>query len=102
MSDRPPQTKDKFIVRLPDGLRDRVKSAAKSNGRSMNSEIIAILEEKFPTPFADEVKDPGAKFLLDLAAEIRAGNHKPGSAAALQADTYECLAYDLYMRLRSN
>lgn len=48
MSDRKPQTQDKFILRLPDGMRDRIKAAAEANNRSMNSEILALLEEKFP------------------------------------------------------
>lgn len=41
---------DKFMLRLPDGLRDRIKVSADMNGRSMNSEIVAILEREFPAP----------------------------------------------------
>lgn len=41
---------DKVIVRLPDGMRDRIKSAAEANNRSMNAEIVATLEEKYPAP----------------------------------------------------
>lgn len=32
---------DKFVIRLPDGLRENVKQAAADNQRSMNNEIIA-------------------------------------------------------------
>lgn len=39
---------DKFMLRLPDGMRDRIKVAAESNNRSMNAEIVATLEEKYP------------------------------------------------------
>lgn len=35
---------DQFPLRMPDGMRDRIKAAADANGRSMNSEIIAQLE----------------------------------------------------------
>lgn len=35
---------DKFIIRLPDGMRDRIKAAAEANNRSMNAEIVARLE----------------------------------------------------------
>ena len=35
---------DKFIVRLPDGMRDELKAAAVANGRTMNAEIVARLE----------------------------------------------------------
>lgn len=38
---------DQYMVRFPKGLRDRVKASAEANGRSMNSEIIARLEESF-------------------------------------------------------
>jgi plasmid stability protein len=35
---------DKYIVRLPDGMRDRIAFAAEESGRSMNAEIVARLE----------------------------------------------------------
>ena len=41
--DRVPQEADKFIVRLPEGMRDTLKARAASNNRSMNAEIVAIL-----------------------------------------------------------
>lgn len=40
----PSETKDRFIVRFPDGLRTKLDAAAERNSRSMNSEIIARLE----------------------------------------------------------
>lgn len=51
----PSQTQDRFIVRLPDGLRDRIAVAAKANGRSMNSEIVGTLEKAYPIPEAETV-----------------------------------------------
>lgn len=38
---------DQFPLRLPDGLRDHIKVSAERNGRSMNSEIIALLEQAY-------------------------------------------------------
>lgn len=35
---------DKFVVRLPDGMRDQINDVAHTNGRSMNKEIIKRLE----------------------------------------------------------
>jgi hypothetical protein len=32
---------DQFPIRLPDGVRDEIKRAAKASGRSMNSEIVS-------------------------------------------------------------
>ncbi|MBM1309067.1 Arc family DNA-binding protein [Sulfitobacter mediterraneus] len=48
MSDFPSQQQDKFVLRLPDGMRDRIKSVADKNGRSMNAEIIRVLDATFP------------------------------------------------------
>lgn len=50
----PAKDQDQFIVRLPDGMRDRIKSAASDNNRSMNAEIVATLEEKYPAPLSSD------------------------------------------------
>lgn len=48
---KPGRGSDQFPLRLPDGMRDRVREAAEANGRSMNAEIIARLEQTFePSP----------------------------------------------------
>ncbi|MDH0749296.1 Arc family DNA-binding protein [Pseudomonas sp. GD03842] len=39
------RTADKFVVRLPEGMRERIAEVSKDNHRSMNSEIIARLEQ---------------------------------------------------------
>ena len=51
---------ERFTVRMPDGMRDAVAERAKKNGRSMNSEIVQIIEDALnpkddfiPTPSAD-------------------------------------------------
>jgi plasmid stability protein len=38
------QDQDKFIARLPDGLRERLKTVADRNKRSMNAELVQALE----------------------------------------------------------
>jgi hypothetical protein len=45
MSEAPAKKQDQFIVRLPDGMRNKVKESAELNNRSMNAEIIAGLED---------------------------------------------------------
>lgn len=52
MTKAPLQPQDKYVLRLPDGMRDRIKLAAEKNNRSMNAEIVAALEEKFPPLFS--------------------------------------------------
>jgi hypothetical protein len=36
---------ERFTVRMPDGMREAVAERAKQNGRSMNSEIVQILDD---------------------------------------------------------
>ncbi len=47
MSEELVADQEKFVLRLPDGFRDRLRDAAKANGRSMNAEVIARLEYSF-------------------------------------------------------
>ncbi|KKB86485.1 hypothetical protein VW29_02725 [Devosia limi DSM 17137] len=44
----PLQPQDKYVLRMPDGMRDRIKKAAERSGRSMNAEILAALEHFYP------------------------------------------------------
>ncbi|PTQ72733.1 Arc family DNA-binding protein [Celeribacter persicus] len=48
MSAKAGRGSDQFVVRLPDGMRDRIKAAAETNNRSMNAEIVATLEKEYP------------------------------------------------------
>lgn len=48
MATKPPAPSDladKFMLRLPDGMRDQIAAEAEKNGRSMNSEIVQRLSE---------------------------------------------------------
>lgn len=61
------RTADKFVVRLPQGLRDKIAAIAETNRRSMNSEIVMALEamvsggSPMSTPLSAAAKD-----LIDL------------------------------------
>lgn len=39
---------DKFMLRLPEGMRERIKASAERAGRSMNAEIVRVLEQRWP------------------------------------------------------
>lgn len=57
MSDKdkfPSELAERFQLRLPPGLRDRIKAYAERHGRSMNTEIVRILEREFPEPWSLE------------------------------------------------
>ncbi|MFG6599389.1 Arc family DNA-binding protein [Sulfitobacter sp. 1A09293] len=67
------------MLRLPDGMRDRIKHVAEANNRSMNAEIVATLEEAYPAPSnIDE---------LDIAAASAVMFH-PQRAQGKFADAY--------------
>ena len=55
-------------LRLPDGLRERIKTYAERHGRSMNAEIVRILEREFPEPWRIEDR---VNELVDLAKIYR-------------------------------
>ena len=57
------QPGDKYIIRFPEGMRDRIAEAAKANRRSMNAEIVARLDESF----ASQLSSPQ---LATLAADL--------------------------------
>ncbi|MDE4303645.1 Arc family DNA-binding protein [Phaeobacter gallaeciensis] len=67
---------DRFIVRLPDGMRDRIKAAAAVGGRSMNAEIVRVLEAAFPEPaeisLAEEIRQVELA-LVDISQLIQGG-----------------------------
>lgn len=76
MGKTPLQPQDKYVLRFPDGLRERIKAAAKENGRSMNAEIIATLTDAYPQPLS--VSD-----LIKETKRIVASIRKTRSAASL-------------------
>lgn len=55
MSEKQVRDYDKFMLRFPDGMRDAIAERAKRNGRSMNSEIVQILEDALETKTQKEL-----------------------------------------------
>ena len=51
MSNSTGRDSDKFMLRLPDGMRERIKESAEKNSRSMNAEIVHALEQYFRPSF---------------------------------------------------
>ena len=48
MTDSAPKQLPPYGFRMPPPLKERVQAAAAQNNRSMNAEIVATLEEKYP------------------------------------------------------
>ena len=67
---------DQVKLRLPDGMRDQLKEAAKENNRSLNAEIIARLEAYTDSPSnsnrLDEIMETLIKYdeKLDKLADM--------------------------------
>ena len=49
-SDFPSRGLDKFVLRLPDGMREKIGVAARNNKRTMTAEIVQRLEASFLAP----------------------------------------------------
>lgn len=87
MSDKsafPSDTADKVLVRMPEGMRDQLKDAAKTNNRTMNAEIVARLQESFAHP-KDRI--PGSPeeikaFAEGVAQALIEGGWSPNLSAA--------------------
>jgi plasmid stability protein len=69
----PSRTLDKIVIRLPDGMRDRLAEAAAANKRSVNAEVVARLQQtleaetKSVTPW---LEDREARAMPLVAADI--------------------------------
>ena len=78
MSDQPKrQLEEKFVVRLPDGMRERIALQARENTRSMNSEIVHRLET---TAELEAALDRALKIIDQLLAATPAFE-QPGARA---------------------
>ena len=71
---------DKFMLRLPDGMRDRIKAAAEANNRSMNAEIVETLEKVYP-PKSIDVQTL-AEFLNGISTSFIADSDREAEEAA--------------------
>lgn len=65
------RNQDQFLVRLPDGMRERIKAKADRAGMSMNEAIVWVLEKHFPAPATLEDK---ISSLVEMVAALKSGN----------------------------
>lgn len=61
------RTADKFVLRLPDGLRSDISTWATSNERSMNSEIVHRLKRSITQ---DQQQEEQAKMISLLLNQV--------------------------------
>lgn len=81
MAEKQVKDYEKFVVRFPDGMRDAVAERAKRNGRSMNSEIVQMIQDALDSdakgsPILNEVGIKEIHRILDRVIEETLGNKK--------------------------
>lgn len=57
----PSQEAERFNVRMPEGLRDRLRASAEENRRSMNAELIFHLDRALPLQVRKAAAGAGSK-----------------------------------------
>jgi len=87
---------DKFVVRLPDGLRDRITTLAKKNHRSMNSEIVHRLERSMVSTELCALQAQLIQQLSDRIVELEAKAPESNQVVSttlplVPAPTLQCL-----------
>ena len=71
---RDSRVQDKFVIRLPDGLRPEIAAVASRNQRSMNGEIINRLERSLSLELVLDQKNKVITQLLNRISELEAEN----------------------------
>ena len=77
MAEKQVKDYEKFVVRFPDGMRDAIAERAKRNGRSMNSEIVQILEDALNAEntlgeIADKINSVSVRLNVDALVQLQA------------------------------
>lgn len=87
MSNKVGRGSDQFVVRLPDGMREKISADAKANGRSMNAEIVARISNSAPEKtLRDEVAMAALPTLLtEIYANSRSKNVRYDSVYVIAA-----------------
>ncbi|WP_060489189.1 Arc family DNA-binding protein [Pseudomonas sp. NBRC 111121] len=75
------RTADKFVVRLPDGLRAGIAVLAEDNDRSMNSEIVNRLKRSITQDQLTEEQTKLISMLMQRITELEAQLQSEAEAA---------------------
>lgn len=67
----PSRLLDQIVIRVPDGMRERIKRVADANGRSVNAELVALLDKTYPT---EAIIDMRVREIEDLVKSVPAAD----------------------------
>ncbi len=76
--ERAPQLADKYVLRMPDGMRDKLAALAKANNRSMNAEIVGLLQQGMDAHTRGSSPEINIETLADAIADRVAAKLKDG------------------------
>ncbi len=73
-----PARVEKFVIRLPNGLRDQIRLLSEQNRRSMNSEILVVLENHIQQQFMEQMAaaNPDSSFKPGLRTTEQELTHR--------------------------
>lgn len=74
------RTADKFVLRLPEGLRARISQVAEKNHRSMNGEMIARIDGSLDLEEKYEEMRKFNRYLLGRLEMLETVSHQPALA----------------------
>lgn len=67
---------DKFIIRMPEGMRAQLAKRAKTNGRSMNSEVVEILARALESELSPKEVDLSINELHQAVDHLQSELHR--------------------------
>ncbi len=73
MAENSTQNQDKFVLRFPHGMRERIKAEAANNNRSMNAEIIQAMTLHLDSADYNREMDEARKNWVPLQDDEEAG-----------------------------
>jgi predicted DNA-binding protein len=92
---------DQFLLRMPQGLRERIKARADEVGRSTNEEIIRAIEDSFNPESAAELRKSIAALerLVEVTGRSANASYAASDATKAVAEMYEQQVAELQDRL---
>lgn len=88
-----PAMVEKFVIRLPQGLRNKIKHLSEKNRRSMNSEIIMVLEK--------HIQQNQGKQAAAFESELLGEQHQSPVQSPVQQDSSALSSDELTRRLEN-
>lgn len=91
---------DKFMLRLPDGMRDQIKAAAERNKRSMNAEIVIALDDWLHQLERLAAEAPFQREMSELAEQDRkqASRNLPEVSVRVNGVLFDYVPHPRYLK----